>query len=128
MTAAIIDTISPDFMAAKRITVSVNKDCEPLMAFKRIVIDIDYTATEPEGVVLPLELIVQPGFGGGGPANGYRRKVFKYTAPESYTFTVPSSGDYLILVREIFHNKWQGSTVITVGGVPVLSDSWRGRS
>lgn len=124
---SVIDTISPLYIGDQKISIEVDSSCKPLMAFKRIIINIDYSDALPEGVILPLELIVQPGFGGGGEANGYKRKVFRRTAPESYTFTVPSSGDYLVVVREIFHNQWRGSQIITVGGDPVSSRSARWR-
>lgn len=124
---ALIDTVSPNYLGEARIGVSVNSACEPLMTFKRVIMDFEYGDASPEGVVLPLELIVQPAFGGGGVANGYRRVVYRKTAPESASFTVPSAGDYLILLREMAHNQWHGKLVITVGGDPVSTGSLRER-
>lgn len=123
---ALIDIISPDYLDEKRIKVSVDPDCEPLMAFKRIIVNFNYDATYPEGVILPLILTVQPG-SGGGVANGYRRKVFRRVVPSSYTFVVPGAGKYLVLLKEEAHNYWQGRLIITVGGDPVSTRNPRER-
>jgi hypothetical protein len=32
------------------------------------------------------------------------------------TFTVPGAGQYLVTLRERFHNRWQGRLTITVEG------------
>ena len=76
---------------------------------------------------MPLEVIVQPENAEVAAAGGYRRKVFKRHAPTSYTFTVPSAGDYLIVIRELAHNQWRGKKTITVGGDQLSTASSRAR-
>ncbi len=113
---ALIDIISPTFLGESCIKVSVDPSCEPLMAFRPVMVDFDYAGAAPEGIALPLELIVQPALSAAADAGGYHRKVFNRHPPTSYTFAVPSAGDYLVLIREVAHNQWQGRLVITVGG------------
>ncbi|MCP4674325.1 MAG: hypothetical protein GY854_02165 [Deltaproteobacteria bacterium] len=124
---ALIDRISPTFLGDSRIRVSINPCCEPLMAFRPITVDLNYDDAEPEGVVLPLEITVQPAFAEVSAAGGYRHKVFHRHVPSSYTFTVPSAGDYLILIREYAHNQWQGRLVITVAGNRLSTEHSRTR-
>jgi len=124
---ALIDRISPDFLCEQRIKIQMDQSSEPLMPFRRIIVNFDYGDADPEGVVLPLELIVQPAFGGGGAALGYRRIVFRRTAPSSATFTVPSAGQYLLVLREMAHNQWYGRHLITVGGDPISTGGLRER-
>ena len=73
----------------------------------------DFDNHHPGGVVLPLILQVQPAFGRGV---GYFEKVFRKTRPNSFAFSVPSAGQYLVLLRECFHNRWQGRLLIQVEG------------
>ncbi len=125
--AALIDIISPMYLGETRIRVSVNPSCEPLMAFRPVTVDFNYDATKPGGIALPLVLVVQPALSEVAAAGGYRRKVFKRHPPVSYTFTVPSAGDYLIMIREFAHNQWRGQKVITVGGDQLSTASSRTR-
>jgi len=111
-----LDIISPVGAGQDAISLTIDEDSEPLQAFKILQINIDYTDVDDRGVVVPLELIVQPGFGGGGVANGYTRKIYRRTAPNSFLFRPPAAGSYLILLREIHHNRLQGRLVIDVAG------------
>lgn len=113
---ATLDILSPVFVGEDRITLTVNENSKPLLSFKIITINVNYDLAGEEGISLPLEFILQPGFGGGGEANGYQQKIFRRTAPETISFTVPSAGQYLLLLREIHHNRWQGRLIMTVEG------------
>jgi len=111
-----IDTIAPTYIGKDAISLNINEDSEPLQAHKVLQIDIDYTNCGEEGVSVPVELIIQPGFGGGGTANGYTNKIYRRTAPSRILYRPPQGGEYLILLREIHHNRYQGRLLIEVAG------------
>jgi hypothetical protein len=114
--ASKIDTISPVGIGKDAITLNINEESEPLQAAKVLQIDIDYSAVDSKGVCVPLELIIQPAFGGGGTANGYMRKVYRRVAPSRFLYRPPMGGQYLIVLREIHHNRLQGRLLIDVAG------------
>ena len=113
---ATLDTLSPTYVGADRISLEVDTSSEPLQPFKPITINIDYTDGGEAGIHVPIETIVQPGGDKGGDAYGYHYKVHRRTPPDTITFTVPSAGLYLVVVREIHHNRWQGRLEINVEG------------
>jgi len=113
---ALYDILSPDYVGEDRITVSVDEASRPLMAYKPVTLNLDYADTGDEGAVVPIELIVQPKSGAGGTEGGYVNKVFRSTPPTTFTFAPQGAGDYLIVIREVAHNRWQGRLIITVGG------------
>jgi hypothetical protein len=115
----IIDTISPVYIGEDKFTLTVAEASKPLLSYKPISINIDYSETDTTGVVLPIVIVVQPAFGDG---TGYIRKTFSRSAPSSFSFFASAgAGDYLIVVKEYGHNQWQGRLVITVGGDDIAS-------
>lgn len=108
-----LDIISPTNVGADRITITVDPVSEPLLAQRIITLNFDYGDTAPGGVVLPLILQVQPAFGRGA---GYFEQVFRKRRPNSYAFALPSAGLWLVVLRECFHNRWQGRIQLDVGG------------
>jgi hypothetical protein len=116
----IIDTISPVFIGEDKFTLTIDEASKPLLSYKPISINIDYSEADLEGgVVLPIVIVVQPAFGDG---TGYIRKTFSRSAPSSFSFFASAgAGDYLIVVKEYGHNQWQGRLVITVGGDNIAS-------
>ncbi|MEA3225149.1 MAG: hypothetical protein U9Q07_04300 [Planctomycetota bacterium] len=111
-----IDTIAPVTIGRDAISLTVDIDSEPLQTFKVLQINIDYSDAGDPGISVPLELIIQPGFGSGGTANGYKRTVYRRTAPTQFLYRPPAAGQYLILLREIHHNRLQGRLLIDVAG------------
>lgn len=110
-----LDQISPDNIGDDKIGISIDAASLPLLVNRTITLHFDYAATYPEGVVKPLKLQVQPAFGDG---TGYFEVEFHRTIPRSYAFTVRGAGQWLVLIREIGHNSWQGRAVLNVGGDP----------
>ena len=109
-----LDLVSPVFMGADMIGISVDNPAdEPLLVGTPITVDFDYSATLPGGVVLPLILQIQPSVGRGV---GYQEVIFRKRAPNSFAFQVPGAGRYLVVLRECFHNRWQGRILIDVEG------------
>lgn len=110
----LLDLISPVDMGSDKIVLSVdNLNDGALLVSRPITLLFDYSLAAPNGVVLPLVLQVQPAFGSGV---GYVEKVFRRFAPESYAFTVPSAGIYLAVLRECYHQRWQGRILFEVEG------------
>jgi hypothetical protein len=120
LTVATSDMLSPDYSELEKIVVT--KDITgDVFVFNPITINFDYSACETatdagEGVIVPMELILQPNFGDGGAGGGYINKIFRRNAPSSFTFTVPGAGFYLIVIKEIFHNRWWGRLRFEVQG------------
>jgi len=116
---AILDIMSPTYIGEKKLTVEVDPASE-LLTNRPITINFGYdnaiVSNFNHSVNLPLQLIVQPGFGEGGTGNGFISKTFRQSRPSSYTFSVPSSGNYLVTLREMYHNRWFGSLTISVTG------------
>ena len=108
-----LDIISPTNIGADKIVITVDPVSEPMLAQRVITLNFDYGATAPGGVVLPIILQVQPTFGRGA---GYFEHVFRRQRPSSYAFTLPSAGLWLVVLRECFHNQWQGRIQLEVGG------------
>jgi hypothetical protein len=112
---ATLDSLSPYYIGADKIAVSLDQS-SILRTFQPITLNFDYSQTGINGIILPIEVVVQPAFYPGGPAAGFKSKLFKKSRPESFTFTPPSAGQYLVLIRELFHNKWQGRIVLNISG------------
>lgn len=108
-----LDIISPTFIGTDTIVITVDPVSQPLLAGRTITLNFDYSDAEPGGVVLPLILQVQPAFGRGA---GYFEKVFRKRALNSFAFTVASAGQYLVVLRECWHNSWQGRLLLEVAG------------
>lgn len=109
---ATVDEISPATIGEDKITLAVDKNSRT-ETFKPVIVNIDYTSADPEGIKLPLEMILQPAFGTG---TGFKCQIFRRRAPLSFTFVPGDAGDYLLRLRELFHNRWQGRLVVTVSG------------
>ena len=109
-----LDLISPVGMGSDKIVITVNNPTgEQLLVGTPITLDFNYAAAQPAGISLPLILQVQPAFGRGV---GYKEVVFRDRAPNSFAFSVPGAGQYLVVLRECFHMRWQGRILIDVAG------------
>ena len=109
----ILDLISPPTVGSDQIVISVDPVSLPLLAARVITLNFNYQTTFPAFVSLPMILQVQPAFGRGA---GYFEKVFRRRVPNSFAFTVPGAGQYLVLLRECGHNFWQGRLLLDVAG------------
>lgn len=109
-----LDLVSPVDMGSDKIVITVNNPTgEALLVGIPITLDFDYSDTLPAGVVLPLILQVQPAFGRGV---GYKEVIFRDRVPNSFAFQVPGAGLYLAVLRECFHNRWQGRILLQIDG------------
>lgn len=107
---ALIDEISPTYVGEDRIVLSLSDPQTPLLAFVPFQVDIDYAKTQPGGLVLPLELVFQ------APSGVMQRRVFERSAPASLLLVPRTRGRHLVLLRELFHNHWQGRLEVDVQG------------
>ncbi len=112
----VIDYISPSYIEKEMFSVSLDSHDIVLYPNQPITVFFDYSSAGDPGAELPIELIVQPMFGDGGPAYGYFSKIFRRDIPAQYTFTVPSAGLYLVVLRECFHNRFVGRLEIEAVG------------
>jgi hypothetical protein len=111
---ALIDEISPPYIGEDKITLALADPAAAVLAFVPFQITVDYSASleeEPKvGLVLPLELIFQ------SPTGSYVRTLFERSKPSSLLLVPRRRGDHLILLREMFHNRWQGRLIVSVQG------------
>lgn len=108
---ALIDEISPTYIGEDRIALTLSDPNVSVLAFVPFQVDVNYDAAEPEGLVLPLELVFQSPSG-----KVIKRTVFARTPPSSLLLVPRERGQHFLLLREMFHNRWQGRLVIDVQG------------
>ena len=103
------DDLAPDYLGEDRIDLSLATSAP--RAFAPVDIDVDYSRTLPDYVVLPLEMIVR------APSDAnFERKYFRRVAPSVLSFTAKEGGKHLVLLRETAHNHWLGKIEIDVAG------------
>ena len=119
---ALIDDISPVTVGEDKIKLTLDPASDPPLANRPITINVDYSDADPNGVVLPLRFVLQPAFGGGGAGNGYDEYTYRNVAPSTLTVQVANAGEYLLLLKECFHNRWQGRLILNVEGDPFTTE------
>ena len=106
-----IDDLSPATIGEDKITLSVDASTDPPTALKAVQIDVDYSAAAPFGIELPLDMIVQ------GPTEDcYIERTFRRFVPNTLSFVPLAAGEYLVVLREVAHNRWVGRLRFTVVG------------
>lgn len=99
--AGLIDELSPLYVGAERIALRpADADAVP-RAFDPYIVAVDYAACDPEGVVLPLEVIVT------SPSRT-RRSLYRFLAPTELTVVPDEGGRWIVTLREVAHNQWWG--------------------
>lgn len=111
----LIDELSPETIGEDRITLALAAGITP-RAFLPVLVEVDYGRCGPEGVVLPLELLIQA-----PSAGNVIRRVLRRAAPRSIAFTPREGGLHGVLVRELGHNRWNGHLRIVVTGDPMTA-------
>jgi len=128
--SASMDELSPDYMGEDRLVLlpqlrlvpagalnpdgTINKNIKTIdiyRAHQNHYWKVVYTQCDPEGVVLPLEMIVR------GPSqSSYKRKVYSTHAPNVLHYKPTEGGVHLIMLREVAHNRWWGRINVNVTG------------
>jgi len=115
---SVADEISPKTLGENRLdlTLDVPEGLDALefvpRAHQLISVSVSYARADPDGLVLPLELVV---VGPSGTATRQSR-YFQRFAPSALTFRPREGGETLVVLRELFHNRWFGSLVFEVEG------------
>lgn len=109
--AGFLDELSPSYLGERRIDLTVDPSVTLLGANRSILVNVDYSRTLPEDVLLPLILIVQ-----GPSAASYRRREIRRAKIDSFAFRPIEGGPHLVLLREAAHNRWYGRLRLTVEG------------
>lgn len=112
----LIDDLSPRSYGEDRIRLTLREPDQALVAFRGILIDVDYSRTLPEGVLLPLIFSVTAPSESGSYATTYRR-----LAPKELAFTPREGGSHLIRLGERYHNRWFGTLVLDIAGDRIRS-------
>src|SRR3954464_12103968 len=93
------DELAPAYIRNKLIVLSLDQTNTVVRAFQAAVINIDYSACYPSGVVLPLILEIQ------GPSpDSYQRRLFSHVAPGSVVLSAREGGRHNVTIREVAHN------------------------
>jgi len=108
-----IDELSPPTIGEDKIVLVLDASTVAPQVFHAVQINVDYSNTLPEGVALPLDMIVQ-----GPDADSYKERVFRKYKPQTLSFVPLAAGEHLVLLREQAHNRWVGRIVVTVLGDP----------
>ncbi len=108
---ALIDEISPTYIGEDRFALTLADHASTVLAFVPFQVDVNYGAALPAGIVLPIELLFQAPDG-----KVIRRTVFTRTPPSSLLLVPRQRGQHSVLLREMFHNRWQGRLFVDVQG------------
>lgn len=108
---SLLDEICPSYVGEDRLRLTLADAHDPLIAFRPVLINVDYSRALPEGIMLPLELTVT------APSEvNSTRMLFRRFAPQQVAFTPREGGSFLVRVAELFHNKWWGTLVLDING------------
>jgi len=105
-----LDELAPTYLREQRITLTLDESIVAPAARRSILVNVDYSDADPEGVSPPLILEVQ-----GPSAQSYVRRVF-HTPPDSIVFIPQEGGTHQVTLREAAHNYWYGALRISVAG------------
>lgn len=107
---AIVELIEPSYVGEDRIRLTLDDTSETVKAFDSVLINVDYAATLPEGVVPPLVMTVA------APTQGnFQERIFR-RVPKTLTFRPREGGEHLVTLRECWHNRWVGILLVQVLG------------
>lgn len=108
-----LNKIAPAYLGEQRLTLALRDlGIRPRVGLV-LVLTIDYSACDPEGVVLPLiYTVTQP------DGTKLTRRLYKLVPPAVVDFVPEVSGTHLVRIGEAFHNRWWGSLQ-----VPVIGDA-----
>lgn len=111
---AVVDEVSPVSYGQDLIKLTLSLQTQVVRAFEACIVEVDYAAALPAGVVLPLEFTVSSESG----AALFQRRVFRRFAPSQLTFVPREGGVVLVRLAEQHHNRWFGSLQLLVEGSP----------
>lgn len=108
-----LDELAPDYLQDARIRLTPSDPISRPQARKPTTILVDAAACLPQGLMLPIEILVT------GPSKkSFIRKVDSRFVRTSFTFTPREGGRFTIVLREVAHNLWWGTLDLDVSGDP----------
>lgn len=108
---SILDELAPLYVGSESLKLSLAEPNTEARAFRSVTVLVDYSGAGEDGVQLPLELRVT-----GPSAESYVQRFFRRTAPSELSFTPKEGGSFLVLLREVAHNRRRGKLVVQVAG------------
>lgn len=112
---SLIDELSPREYGEQRFTLALSESTPTPQVFQPVILTVDYSLCDPEGIVLPLQLVIT----GPSGAATQREHIFRRGAPAEITFTPLEGGSILVRLAEMFHNRWWGALELDVVGDPL---------
>lgn len=107
---SIVEVIEPNYVGEDRIRLTLDDTSTEPRAFDSVLVQIDYSATLPQGVVPPLVMTVS------APTQGnFQERIFR-RVPKTLTFRPREGGEHLVTLRECWHNLWVGILRVQVLG------------
>lgn len=107
----VVDEVSPAEYGQDRITLSPVPG-QTARQFEALLIDVDYSACDPAGIVLPLILSVT----GESGAPTFQQSTFERLAPSQLAIIPREGGRMLVRLAEAHHNRWFGALEVDVLG------------
>lgn len=108
-----VDLLAPPYMGEDRITLELRPGPTPTVG-SVVGVNVDYSATLPEFVVLPLEIIIR------GPNDSHdtnlQRRYWSRAVRRYIEFVPREAGVHLVVLRETAHNHWWGRLRVEVVG------------
>jgi hypothetical protein len=101
--------IAAEYIREKRLVLSVDPANPTPRANQSVLINIDYSKTDPVGLVLPLVFEIA------GPTQRTSRE-FTLDKPEFIPWIPREGGRHKLMLREVAHNLWWGSLEVDVLG------------
>ena len=106
-----IDELSPATIGEDKFVLTLDPISDPPRVGYAVQVNVDYTGTGANGASPPILFGVQ-----GRTAKSFVERIFRRRLPRQITFIPVASGEHVILVQELRHNRWQGRLHITVVG------------
>jgi hypothetical protein len=107
-----LDELAPEYAEDARIKLTLADPLSPIRARQPLTVLVDVSGCEPQGVQLPMELLIV----GPNGARTFEHHTDRRLVRPSITFTPRSSGRYAVTYREAAHNRWWGRLDVDVVG------------
>lgn len=104
-------SVAAEYVGEERFRLLLSRDNLNPRAFAILTVEVDYSACEPEGVVLPLEMTVT-----GANQSFFQRTLITRSLPSTLFIRPTQGGEYLIRLAELGHNRWFGTLIVSVEG------------
>lgn len=107
----ILDDLAPMLVGSESLALTYTDASAERRAFYPVDLDVDYAGAGDDGVRLPLELLVQ-----GPSSTSFYRHIFSRFVPSQVSFAPKEGGQFLVLLREVGHNRLLGRIVVEIEG------------